>query len=116
VLLQSNIFVEFKLYLRHVYSLLARSDILNIGYRRMLLSFENGVNFFQCFAFGFYPIEILDGVSMKLSLLILGRILTMITKVTISHEPLMMYVFHPMLLSAMGITNVRSKLKERLVL
>lgn len=29
-----------------------------------------------------------------------------------SHDPLIMYVFHVIFVSAMGMTNVRSKLKQ----
>lgn len=79
----------------------------------MLLSLENGIDFLQCFAFCFHPIQVLDGISIKfVSFLITSEeILTIRTNVTISHDPLMMYVFHVIFVSAMGMTNVRSKLE-----
>lgn len=40
-------------------------------------------------------------------------ILTIKTNVMISHDPLIMYVFHVIFVSAMGMTNVRSKLKQK---
>lgn len=80
----------------------------------MLLSLENGIDFLQCFAFCFHPIQILDGISVMFIsfFIIFEEILTIKTNVTISHEPLMMYVFHVIFVSAMGMTNVRSKLKQ----
>lgn len=115
MLLQSNILVKLKLYLCHVHGLPTCSDILDVRHGWMLLSFKNGVDFLQRFSFCFYPIVILAKLaSYSLLSFTIEKVLTIKKNVIISHDPLIMYVFHVIFCSAMGMTKVRSKLKQNI--
>ena len=74
----------------------------------MLLSIENSIHLFEGKAFGLDPEHNLllsaHSPSWKAS------ILTMRTRVMISHAPLIMYIFQPMLLRPMGMTKTKRHL------
>lgn len=87
---------------------LALPYLLYIWYIRMLCSLKDSVNLLKCLTFSLNPVDSLQ-LSVKVSSSDAG-LLTISTMIMISQPPLTIYIFHPMLVRPIGITNTKSNL------
>lgn len=73
----------------------------------MLFALEYLIDLLQCLAFGLNPVDSLAMLAEVRTKLVPHTISTMII---MSHPPLTMYIFQPMLLSPIGMINTRRHL------
>lgn len=77
----------------------------------MLLAFEYGVHFFQGLSFRFHPEYSLFRVNNSPAFGESSESLTMSIKVIMSHDPLIMYIFQPILSRPIGMMKTSNSLR-----
>ena len=106
--LDRTIFVQLIFHFLKIELSFACPHSLHIWYCRVFFTFEDGINLFQRLSFGLDPIYSLQPLSIDAY--ILSGKLTMRMMITISQDPLIMYIFHPMFSSPIGMTKTNTHL------